>query len=84
MNNLDSSFERAKEINKQQEEMLKHEVHKEQNIVNTMIQEIMSGTSPSIVKFDARKDFDITDQDAELLYSQSLKHIEENTKWYKR
>ena len=67
----------------QKEEKLKAELHKEQNIINQMIQEIMWGSSKSSIIFDARKDFDISLQDAEIYYKQALKHIEEGTKWYK-
>jgi len=84
MKNLNPSFERAVAVNKQQEDMLRQEVYKENNVVNTMIQEIMSGSSPNIIKFDARKDFNISSTDADLLYKQALTHIKNDTKWYRR
>jgi len=84
MKNLNLSFERAVAVNKQQEDMLRQEVYKENNVVNTMIQEIMSGSSPSSIKFDARKDFNISSTDADLLYKQALTHIKNDTKWYRR
>tara|TARA_R110002095_G_scaffold164324_2_gene142319 strand:+ start:314 stop:565 length:252 start_codon:yes stop_codon:yes gene_type:complete len=80
---LNDSFQKAEKINREQEEKLKAELHKEQNIINQMIQEIMWGSSKSSIIFDARKDFDISLQDAEIYYKQALKHIEEGTKWYK-
>jgi len=81
---LNDSFQKAEKINREQEEKLKAELHKEQNIINQMIQEIMWGSSKSSIIFDARKDFDISLQDAEIYYKQSLKHIEEDTKWTQR
>ena len=81
---LNDSFQKAEKINREQEEKLKAELHKEQNIINQMIQEIMWGSSKSSIIFDARKDFDISLQDAEIYNKQSLKHIEEDTKWTQR
>ena len=81
---LNDSFQKAEKINREQEEKLRAELHKEQNIINQMIQEIMWGSSKSSIIFDARKDFDISLQDAEIYYKQSLKHIEEDTKWTQR
>ena len=83
-NDLASSFKNAEEINRKQEEKLTKEIHKEQKIVNTMIQEIMWGSSPSSIKFDARKDFNINSKDADLFYEQALQHIENETEWYDR
>ena len=81
---LNDSFQKAEQVNREQEEKLREEIHKEQNIINQMIQEIMWGSSKSSIIFDARKDFDISLQDAEIYYKQSLKHIEEDTKWTQR
>jgi hypothetical protein len=81
---LNDSFQKAERVNREQEEKLREEIHKEQNIINQMIQEIMWGSSKSSIIFDARKDFDISLQDAEIYYKQSLKHIEEDTKWTQR
>jgi len=80
---LNDSFQRAEKINREQEEKLKAELHKEQNLINQMIQEIIWGSSVSSIKFDARKDFGISSVDADLFYKQALKHIEQGTKWYK-
>lgn len=82
--NLAHSFQIAETINREQEKKLQNEIYKEQRIVNTMIQEIMWGSSPNNIKFDARKDFDITSKDADLFYEQALQHIENDTEWYKR
>lgn len=82
--NLNDSFQRAEKINREQEEKLKAELHKEQNVIAQMIQEIMWGSSVSSIKFDARKDFGISSVDADLFYEQALKHIEKDTKWTQR
>lgn len=82
--NLAHSFQIAETINREQEKKLQNEIYKEQRIVNTMIQEIMWGSSPNNIKFDARKDFDISSKDADLFYKQALQHIENDTEWYKR
>jgi len=82
--NLANSFQMAKQINETQVEKLKKEIYKEQRIVNTMIQEIMWGSSPNNIKFDARKDFNISSKDADLFYEQALQHIENETEWYQR
>ncbi len=82
--NLTNSFNRAELINRQQEEILKEDINKESRIVNSMIQEIMWGSSKSSIKFDARKDYSITSSDADLMYNQALQYIKENRKWYKR
>jgi len=79
--NLNDSFQRAEQINREQEQKLKEELYKSQSVINQMIQEIMWGSSKSSIIFDARKDFHISLQDAEIYYKQSLKHIEEDTKW---
>ena len=81
---LNDSFQKAEQVNREQEEKLREEMHKEQNIINQMIQEIMWGSSANSIKFDARKDFGITSKDADLFYEQALKHIEEDTKWTQR
>jgi len=83
-NDLASSFKNAEEINRKQEEKLTKEINKEQKIMNTMIQEIMWGSSSDNIKFDAIKDFNISSKDAELFYQQALQHIESETEWYKR
>jgi len=81
---LKDSFQRAEKINREQEEKLKAELQKEQNIINQMCQEIMWGSSKSSIIFDARKDFGISSVDADLFYKQALKNIEEGTKWTQR
>ena len=81
---LKDSFQRAEKINREQEEKLKAELQKEQNIINQMCQEIMWGSSKNSIIFDARKDFGISMQDANLFYEQALKNIEEGTKWTQR
>jgi hypothetical protein len=81
---LNDSFQRAEKINREQEEKLKAELQKEQNVINQMCQEIMWGSSKNSIIFDARKDFGISMQDANLFYEQALKNIEEGTKWTQR
>ena len=81
---LNDSFQKAEKINREQEEKLKAELHKEQNIINQMIQEIMWGSSANSIKFDARRDFGIDSKDADIYYKQALQAIKENRKWYKR
>ena len=81
---LNDSFQRAEQINREQEEKLRNEINKEQNIINQMCQEIMWGSSPSAIKFDARKDFGISMQDAEIYYKQALNCIKDNKKWTQR
>ena len=83
-NDLGKSFQMAENINREQEKKLQNEIYKDQRIVNTMIQEIMWGSSPNNIKFDARKDFGITSKDADLFYQQALQHIENGTEWYQR
>ena len=81
---LKDSFQKAEKINREQEEKLKAELQKEQNVINQMCQEIMWGSSKNSIIFDARKDFGISMQDANLFYEQALKNIEEGTKWTQR
>jgi len=83
-NDLANSFLKAEQINREQEEKLRNEINKEQNIINQICQEIMWGSSKNSIIFDARKDFGISMQDANLFYEQALKNIEEGTKWTQR
>ena len=63
-NDLANSFLKAEQINREQEEKLRNEINKEQNIINQICQEIMWDSSKNSIIFDARKDFGISMQDA--------------------
>jgi hypothetical protein len=84
MSDLSYSFQKAKEINDMQKEKLKKEVYKDQEIVNSFVQQIMWGESKSSIIFDSKKDYNLSNNDAECYYAQALQHIEEGTAWWKR
>jgi len=81
---LKDSFDRAEQVNREQESKLQDELNLDVRVVDTMIQEIMWGSSANSIKFDARRDFGIDSKDADLYYKQALQAIKENRKWYKR
>jgi len=82
-NDLANSFLKAEQVNKQQEEKLRNEINKEQNVINRIMHEIMWGESKNNMLFDLSKEYNITNNEFDLFYKQALKHIEEGTKWYK-
>jgi archaellum biogenesis protein FlaJ (TadC family) len=82
-NDLANSFLKAEQVNKEQEEKLRNEINKEQNVINRIMHEIMWGESKNNMLFDLSKEYNITNNEFDLFYKQALKHIEEGTKWYK-
>lgn len=80
---LKKSFDKAQEINREQEKLLKKEVYKEQQIVTRIMEEIQWGESKKNMLFDIVKDYNITSKEFDLLYFQATEHIKNKTKWYK-
>jgi len=81
--NLKNSFERAREANEKQQELLKKEVYKEQQIVTRIMEEIQWGESKKNMLFDIVKDYNITSKEFDLLYHQAVEHIKNKTKWWR-
>ena len=81
---LKDSFQKAEQINREQELLLKEEIYRDQLIVNRMMHEIMWGESKNNMLFDLAKEYNITNNEFDLFYKQALQHIENGTEWYKR
>ena len=81
--NLKNSFDQARQADIKQQELLKREVYKEQQIVNRIMNEIQWGESKKNILFDLIKDYNITTNEFDLFYFQAINHIKNKTKWYK-
>ena len=80
---LKNSFYQAKQADEKQQELLKREVYKEQQIVSRIMNEIQWGESKKNILFDIVKDYNITTKEFYLFYFQAVNHIKNKTKWYK-
>ena len=80
---LKNSFDQAKQADIKQQELLKREVYKEQQIVTRIMNEIHWGESKKNILFDLVKDYNITTKEFDLFYFQAVNHIKNKTKWYK-
>ena len=81
--NLKNSFEQAKQADIKQQELLKREVYKEQQIVSRIMNEIQWGESKKNILFDLIKDYNISTKEFDLLYHQAVEHIKNKTKWWR-